>query len=83
MGSHLPTKSEIATPYCIITVLNFELHKTHIVKFDSYRNKGGGCRILVLYQQSFYWQLNLGSAFYPLVQVDQQLHYLAESHLVV
>lgn len=58
--------------------LNLWLHKSNVVKCDPYCNKGGGCRVLVLYQQSFYWELNLRSAFYPFVQVDQQLHDLVE-----
>lgn len=33
---------------------------------------------MVLHQQGFNWQLNLRSAFYSLVQVNQQLHYLKE-----
>lgn len=47
-------------------------------KFDPYCNKGGSCRVLVLHQQCFYRKLNLRSTFYAFVQVNQQLHDLAE-----
>lgn len=66
--------------YCICIQSKFWIDQPHMTKSDSYRYKGCSCRVLVLNQQCFYRQLNLWSAFYPLVQVHQQLHHLHTRH---
>ena len=36
--------------------------------------KGGGYGVLVLQQQGLHWQLYVVVVFYPLIDLDQQLH---------